>query len=188
MTKEEWKDIPGYKGIYKISNLGLVVAHAKTWNSGRWITRSHPEKLMAQSVDHKGYYKVGLRKDGKQKMWAVHRLVAFTFIENPENKPQVNHKDTNKKNNKVGNLEWATGAENMQHAHDSGVMNLRIGAKHPRAKLKEEDVIAIRNSNLSDYDLAKHYEMSRSALREARIGKTWRDINSKLIEQQSKEQ
>jgi hypothetical protein len=185
MTKEEWNDIPGYEGTYKISSFGQVMACAKSWQSGRWLTRHHPDKIMVQAVDRKGYCKVGLRKNGSLKNYAVHRLVAISFIPNPENKPDVNHKDTNKRNNHKANLEWATRSENMQHAHDNGLMNLRIGAKHPRAKLKADDVLAIRSSNLSDYALAKQYGMSRSALREARIGKTWPNINSQFIEQQT---
>jgi len=128
--------------------------------------------------DKKGYLVVGLRKQGVQKRWRVNRLVAIAFIPNTENKPQVNHKDTNKKNNYVDNLEWATNSENMQHAHDNGVMNLRKGQTHPQAKLKLEDVLTIRNSKLSDYQLAKQYNMSRSALRAARVGETWQHISN----------
>lgn len=119
MTKEEWRDIPGYEGIYKVSSYGVVVAYSKTWESGRWLTRKHPEKEMKFSMDRKGYWIVGLRKNKSQKMWKVHRLVAIAFIPNPENKLQVNHKDTNKLNNHVDNLEWSTSGENMQHAHGS---------------------------------------------------------------------
>lgn len=188
MTKEEeWRDVPGYEGLYKVSYFGVIMSVARKWKSGRWLIRSHEGKLMAQSIDRKGYYKVGLCKDGKSKMLAVHRLVAMAFHPNPDNKPQVNHKDTNKRNNHKDNLEWATNSQNMQHAHDNGLMNMRIGEKHPKAKLKAEDIPVIRSSTLSDYELAKQYGISRSAMREARIGKTWQHINTQFIEQQNKD-
>jgi len=176
MTKEEWADIPGYENIYKVSSLGRVVAYAKSWNSGRWIIRSHPEKEIKLNQDRKGYFVVGLRKDGVQKMWKVHRLVAISFIPNPENKPQVNHKDANKRNNCVDNLEWATNSENMQHAHDNGLMNLKIGERHPMAKLNEADISIIRTSSLSTKELSKSFNVSVSTIKAIKGGKYWKHI------------
>lgn len=88
---EIWKDIKGYEGLYQISNCGNVKS-LKT-NKNLYLS------------DSKGYQRVGLYK-GKRIMYAVHRLVAETFIPNPNNYPCVNHKDYNKKNNNVTNLEW----------------------------------------------------------------------------------
>lgn len=174
--KEDWKDIFGYEGLYKVSNRGIVVGYAKKWLSGRWVNRSRPEREMTQSIDHKGYFIIGLRKNGKQKMFKVHRLVAMAFIENPENKPQVNHKDTNKKNNHVDNLEWATSAENMQHAHDNGFMNLPRGENHKRSKVTEYDVLAIRSSNEQTGALSKKYNLSKSQIKSIRSKTYWAHI------------
>lgn len=96
--KEIWKDIKGYEGLYQISNLGNV----KSMYNYRGIGNILKPRLK------KGYYQIGLRKNNVRKWYAVHRLVAKTFIPNPDNLPQVNHKDENKLNNKVDNLEWCT--------------------------------------------------------------------------------
>lgn len=101
--KEIWKDIQGYEGRYKISNLGNVYTYLR-------------DKNMTPKKCRKGYLRVGLRDDqGVRKSHGVHRLVAQAFIPNPENKPQVNHIDEIKVNNIVDNLEWVTNRENAIH-------------------------------------------------------------------------
>jgi hypothetical protein len=100
MTKEIWKDIKGYENKYQISNFGRV----KSLN----YLRTKKEKLLKVHSDKNGYLVLNLSKDGKSKCVKVHRLVAEMFIENPHNYTQVNHKDENKKNNNVNNLEWCT--------------------------------------------------------------------------------
>ena len=97
--KEEWKDIVGFEGLYKVSTLGRVKSLRKN-KIMNFTTRS-------------GYNVLNLRKEGKRYSKQVHRLVAEAFIENPQNKPIVNHKDTNRKNNNVNNLEWCTQKENV---------------------------------------------------------------------------
>ena len=103
MEQEIWKDINGYDGFYRISNLGRV----KSARYNRYL------KLF---FNKKGYARINLNKKGKLKTYRVHRLVAQAFIPNPNNKPQVNHKDGNKRNNCVDNLEWVTNEENYEHA------------------------------------------------------------------------
>lgn len=107
MEKEIWKDIPKYEGIYEISNYGRI----KNKKTG---------KLKSQRNTFKGYLQVGLSNKG-DKTFRVHRLVAEAFIPNPNNLPQVNHKDGNKKNNRVDNLEWISNYDNMQHAIKLGL-------------------------------------------------------------------
>ena len=100
---EEWRDIKGYEGVYQISNLGHIkrIRCAK----GR-------ERIIKGFLTKKRYLKVTLHKDGIRKDYLVHRLVAETFIPNPQNKPCVDHIDTDKLNNKVENLRWCTYQEN----------------------------------------------------------------------------
>ena len=105
---EIWKDIPGTDGEYKISNYGKVMT-AKT---GRILT---------PVLDERGYERVCLFKKDRNRRHKVHRLVAITFIPNPDNKEQVNHKDGNKRNNSVDNLEWVTNEENMHHSRANGL-------------------------------------------------------------------
>lgn len=119
--KEEWKDIPGYLGYYQISNLGrvkslertIVYPPSKYYPNGR--TRVLKEKIMTPSIDKKGYQFVQLFINGKFRSKKVHRLVAESFLLNPNNFPQVNHKDENKLNNSVKNLEWCTLIYNINY-------------------------------------------------------------------------
>lgn len=104
--KEEWKDIEGYDGDYQVSNLGRV----------RSFKRGYCNVLKG-TVSNRGYKMVHLRSAIKgPKFLSVHRLVGKHFIPNPENKPEINHKDGNKLNNKIVNLEWVTRTENFRHA------------------------------------------------------------------------
>ena len=111
MIEEVWKDISEYEGLYQISNLGRVKSLPRK-NSKRIINK---EIIKVFTKLPNGYLKVGLSKNGKTKYYFVHRLVAETFIDNPENKPCINHKDCDKKNNCVDNLEWCTYKENNSY-------------------------------------------------------------------------
>lgn len=113
--KEIWKDIKGYEGLYQVSNLGRVKSLGRNQTIGDKTTYFKEEKILIGSKNHKGYWYVGLYKDGKGKRKAIHRLVAEHFIPNPENKPCVNHKDEVKTNNCVDNLEWLTHKENTNY-------------------------------------------------------------------------
>lgn len=109
--KEIWKDVVGYEGLYQVSNLGNVKSLIG-WDVSKqqYIKR---EKVLSPSESE--YKRVVLYKDGKCKTISIHRLVAKTFLDNPNNLPQINHKDENKYNNCVDNLEYCTHKENMNH-------------------------------------------------------------------------
>ena len=102
--KETWRDVLGFEGLYQVSNIGRVKSLAVKGNKGRLLR----DRILKQSVRPDGYLSVSLHKDGKQKSFLVHRLVADAHIENPDNHQQVNHKDENKTNNCASNLEWCT--------------------------------------------------------------------------------
>lgn len=114
--QEIWKDIKGYEGHYKISNLGN-------------IKNCETNILKRQYTDTDGYLVVNFPK----KQFKVHRLVAQAFIINYYNKPQVNHIDGNKKNNNSNNLEWVTNLENHHHAR-------KIGLIHDEKKIQQYDL------------------------------------------------
>ena len=126
--KEEWKDIKGYEGKYQVSNLGRVYSFYK-------------KDCLKPGKNTWGYLYVSLSKEGKAKPYTVHKLVALHFIPNPNNFPQINHRDENKSNNCVSNLEWCTRKYNMNY----GTITQRVsesnkgisrnkGSKHPQAR------------------------------------------------------
>ena len=108
---EEWRDIKGYKGYYQISNFGRVKSLPRDVGSNRCKN----ETIMKTSLDKDGYEHLVLRKNGKQRHFRVNRLVAEAFLENPNNYLQVNHKDEDKTNNNVNNLEWCSAKYNVNY-------------------------------------------------------------------------
>ncbi len=106
------------------------------------IISKYTGKQVYVHVNKKGYHFVRLYVDGKDKTYLVHRLVAQLYIPNPDNKPEVNHKDGNKSNNNDWNLEWATGQENVDHAVENGLIPL--GIDRPNAKFNDEEIRSIR--------------------------------------------
>lgn len=115
--QEIWRDVVGYEGLYKVSNLGNVLSIPRR---GTHLRKEH---LLKQYKTKKGYLNVFLVKKCKSFYTGTHRLVAQAFIPNPKNKQQVNHIDGNKENNCVDNLEWVTNQENMDHSWRIGLRN-----------------------------------------------------------------
>ncbi len=131
---EVWKDIIDFEGIYQVSSIGRVKSLERTYTDKNEVCYLRRSQILSLLLGN-GYHHVWLKKKGGNKHAKVHRLVAQAFIPNPENKPEVNHKDTIKTNNAVENLEWSTPKENTQHAADLGLMN-RFGPH----KLTVDDV------------------------------------------------
>lgn len=107
MKGEIWKPVRNYEGLYEVSNMGRV----KSLN----YNKTGKEKIMKGVGDGNGYLQVGLYREGKRKKCRINRLVAQAFLENPQNLPEVNHKDENKLNNCVDNLEWCSRSYNMTY-------------------------------------------------------------------------
>lgn len=155
--EEVWKEIEGYEGLYEVSNFGRIRSLdrvAITYSNGG--TQVRKGRIRVGTVDKStGYVKLLLCKNAVQVSYTLHRLVALAFIPNPENKPHVNHKDGNKANNHVDNLEWCTALENVQHAISTG-LTLNKGADNASAK----PIVTCRGDEFgSAVEAAKHFGM-----------------------------
>lgn len=124
-------------------------------------------RVLKPQLSNAGYYRVQLSGQGEsRKKYLVHRLVAQAYLPNPDCRPQVNHKDGNKLNNCVDNLEWTTVSQNIQHAMDTGLnKGVRI--------LTDADVLKIVASSLSNKVLAEYYNVTSTAIYNIRAGKSY---------------
>lgn len=123
----EWRDVVGYEGIYEVSSAGEVrTKEGKVTYSTRWKTeRVWQQRTLRQKVSKDNCCRVSLWKDQKEKTWLVHRLVALAFLPKEDSKDYINHKDGNRLNNDVSNLEWCNHAENNNHAFDTDLIKAK---------------------------------------------------------------
>lgn len=142
---EIWRPVIGYEGLYEVSNLGRVKSIPRNGTPGGILTPNYKNQ--------KHYAHVALTKNAKPKTTSVHRIVAQAFIPNPDNKPQVNHIDGDKKNNCADNLEWATQSENMRHAFKFGLKDTMKAVEANKRKV----------ASYRDDKLVKMYDSVRDA-------------------------
>lgn len=152
---EIWKDIIGYEGIYQVSNLGNVKSLGRK-SLTEYYDINLKEKILKKGVDSWGYFAVKLYKNGTKKSFKVHKLVALNFIENKHLKPQVNHINGVKSDNRINNLEWVTSKENMIHAHKIGLMNKRIDIVCKKVIDTNSGMIFDSIRSASNYSLIKY--------------------------------
>lgn len=149
MKNEIWKDIPGYESFYQVSNLGNVKALARTVVHKTGRTYHFSEKLRKPYMDNLGYEHIALFKNGYEKRFYVHRLVAMAFLSNPNNLPCVNHMDQNPSNNNVENLEWCTAKYNINYKD----------CIEKRSKAKSKPVLQYTKENV----LLREWESAKAA-------------------------
>lgn len=185
IQNEIWKDVKGYEGLYQISNFGIVKSCARIIirNNGTNLTLSG--KVKTPSTTKNGYYYVALWNRNKHKHALLHRILSIAFIPNPENKKEVNHKDGNKKNNSLENLEWVTHQENGMHSYKMGMTpkptgNNKKGEEVYNSVLKTRDVINIRQyfeyGGVTQKQLSEIFNVSRSCIQGITRRKTWKHI------------
>lgn len=178
---EIYKVINGSE-CYSVSNMGNV--KTKNWRNTK------KEAVLKPAKDKKGYLRVGLCINGNSKTFKVHRLVASAFISNPLNKPQVNHKDGNKSNNSIYNLEWVTCSENQIHAIKTGLVKIKkgykryapwtVGQNNHNAILTEYKIIEIRKKFkprvYTRKMLALEYGVKECTIKDIVLRKSWSNV------------
>lgn len=186
--EEIWKDIEGYVGHYQASNLGRIRSLDRTftqWNEAgkKFSVKPLKGKVMKGFSDKDGYLRINLTNEGKKTQHCVHRLVAQTFIPNPENKLEVNHKNGIKDDNAVLNLEWATRSENAIHALREGLYEPARGERK-NGKLKEYQVIEIHalyaTGSYTQAQLAEKYSIGSGTVSRIINGKEWSHVYKRI--------
>lgn len=164
---ELWKDFNGYQ----VSNFGRF----KSFHKGK-------VKILKPALTKRGYLRAQLFIEEKAKSFAVHRLVARLFIPNPEGKSEINHRDGNKFNNHVSNLEWCTRFENMRHAVGTGLKTASKGEDAHNAKLTNSQVQFIRNNPdvLTLYELAKIFGVGQTTISKIQLGKRYKNAGGAI--------
>lgn len=170
---EIWKEVKGFEKKYKISNTGkLMICNFK--NTGN-------AKIASSKPGADGYHRVYIWCGTYNKAHLLHRLVATHFLELPkiEDKKQVNHKDGNKSNNHVDNLEWVNAYENAHHAIRIGLMN-NVGENNGQSILEDQDIPVIRKmlktGKVSQRKLADIFGVSPMTISNIELGKSWKKI------------
>lgn len=176
----ELAPIPEHKGFF-ISKCGRVFKEP-TKKVGR---NAHgPIEFMTKWVEYKPvfaeYPQVSLSVNGKKTTRKVHRLLAMTYLPNPESLPQVNHINGDKHDYRLENLEWSTASENVRHSYNTGLAS-NLGSKHPRSILDEEQVrsikFLIKECGATNYELAETFMVHHSTISKIRRGKLWGHVH-----------
>lgn len=137
-VEEYWLDVVGFEGIYEVSTLGRVRSSERIHYGTRGRVTHHPPKILKAQKHKTNSWRIRFSVNKVKSSWSVHRLVALAFIPNPENKPEVNHKDGNRLNNHLNNLEWCTKEENMAHAVGTGLIDNPYGKEARNSKFVTE--------------------------------------------------
>lgn len=186
---EVWKDVQGYEGLYQVSSHGRVKRVERFYTqlnglTGNYNTKKLTEMIMKPFEDEDGYLRIQLINEGNRKKHFVHRLVSLNFIPNPENKPEVNHKEGNKKDNRVWMLEWNTTSENQIHAIVNKLYETAKGEQSGQAKLKEVQVREMhalwQTGNVTQTYLSKKFEVASSAVSRILNGVRWKHVYEEL--------
>lgn len=175
MVSEEWRPVVGWEGMYEVSSLGRVKSVNRRIVSSSGVVQPVVGRVLAQKQCRDGYLMVCLCRNNKPWFSSVHRLVSAAFIPNPCGLPQVNHKNLDKSDNRVCNLEWVTQEQNTEHA----VANGAFGGPSSGVRLTADDVLEIRRASAagtSSRALAKMYGSCSSNILAIVNRRTWKRV------------
>ena len=178
--KEFWKPIKGYEGFYEVSDLGRVRSLPREVKGKGNTTQMRDGFILKHDASGR-YPRVTLFKENKRFRESVHRLVAIAYVENPSNKPEVNHINGNSYDNRPENLEWVTSSENQQHAVDTGLQKTLFGEDAPWSKLTNKQVIEIKESeqdSVTRKKLSKKFNVTYSTIYDIQKGRRWSHLKA----------
>jgi hypothetical protein len=181
------QDIPGYEGLYAVTRDGKVWSYPKKSRVGRnggfrmdgnkWL-----KPFKSVSASGKPYHRLSIADaNGRRKSLLVHRIVAQTYIPNPDKLPFINHLNGATLDNRVENLEWCTAKRNTKHAYDNGWIRTpkQQGERNSQAKMTEADARRVKKlsrDGMGDTAISRETGINRSAVKDITKGKTWRHI------------
>lgn len=170
--KKEWMPVPGYEGVYAVSNDGDVMSMS--------YKRTGIPGLLSPQDNTYGYLKVMLMREGKWKSFSVHSLVMASFVGPRPYRMDINHLNGDKKDNRVENLQYCTTSENMRHLHASGKGNSCKGESHPSAKLTDanvREIYRLRKLQFTNKEIANMLGgVSVLSVTRAAAGVTWKHL------------
>jgi len=175
--EEKWIDIVGFEGFYQINLSGDIKSLPRQRKNKHGFYMSK-ERILNGCVSG-GYLIYSFKIDKTETKLRAHRIVAQTFIPNPNNYPVINHKDGNKLNNNIDNLEWCTEAYNTKHAWDNGLIRGLRGEENGRAKTTEKQVVLIKKfirKGLTSKEISEKLDLPKNIVDKIRCGKTWKHI------------
>jgi len=174
---EIWRDVPDFDGLYEWSDLGRIKSLPKRVRrkAGSFIVTK--PKILKQKTGRE-YVSVNLYAEEKPYTLEIHRIMAIAYYPNPENKPEVNHKNGIKRDNRLVNLEWNTRSENAKHMHDNGLIEKKTGENNHFSKLTEKEVLEIRalNGVMTYSELAVKYNTSWPNISSIMNRQSWKHI------------
>lgn len=183
--EEIWYDISGYEGYYQMSSLLRVRSF---YNCAVGVFRRYKEPKIRKICTSTTYPMIVLGFDklnNKQTLY-MHHLVAALFIPNPNNLPVVMHKDDNKMNYAIDNLEWGTSKENSHDAFHRGIIKKQMGSTNVRAKINETIALEIFKHEGKGYELRKKYGVSYTVIHNIKNGYTWNHVTGLPLKRETK--
>ena len=176
--EEVWKAIPDFEGLYEASSMGRIRSLDRLVTGKNGVTKRFSGRVMVLVPMNTGYVTVALSKGGRPVRYLVHRLVALTFIPNPDGLEEVNHKDGVKHHNALSNLEWMSRVRNIRHAMGMGLIQ-GLGENNPAAKLDDNSVLRVKELlrlGLHPNEIAPLFNVQPSTVFDILLGRSWAHI------------